>query len=173
MGPDPARGCRGATGPGRLPLGRAGREQRGFRERAGRGARRALLLGLLGEGGMNENEAQGIGPLATALAKAQSEFGAVTRSKVVTVKTKTGGSFTFSYAPLDAIIGVIREPLARNGLAFTQLLDDGYLVTMLIHESGASLSGRTALPDTPDIQAYGSAITYLPPYALQTPFCIS
>lgn len=109
-----------------------------------------------------------LGPLAVALAKAQAGFGAVTRSRTVTVKTKTGGSYTFSYAPLDAILGIVREPLAKNGLAVTQLLDHGSLVTLLLHESGSYLTARTALPDTPDIQAYGSAVTYLRRYALQS-----
>jgi hypothetical protein len=109
----------------------------------------------------------GLGPLAAALAKAQSEFGAVTRDKKVTVQLKSGGSYQFSYAPLDQILGVVRAPLAKNGLALVQLLDTDALVTMLIHDSGASLEGRTPLPSTNDIQGYGSAITYLRRYAIQ------
>ena len=112
-------------------------------------------------------EIVGIGPLAAALAKAQAAFPPVTRSKTVTVTTKTGASYKFSYAPLEAILDAVRKPLGDNGLALAQMLDDGALVTMLLHESGASIEGRIAIPGTNDVQALGSAITYLRRYAIQ------
>jgi hypothetical protein len=108
-----------------------------------------------------------LGPLAAALAKAQSEFGAVTKDKTVTVTTKSGATYSFKYAPLDQILSVVKGPLSSNGLALTQLLNSDGLVTMLIHESGASLEARTPLPSSGDVQAYGSAITYLRRYAVQ------
>lgn len=108
-----------------------------------------------------------IGPLAAALAKAQGAFPTVTRDKTVVVQKKTGGSYSFKYAPLDSILNAVRQPLAANGLVIVQLLDDGALVTSLIHESGAILSGRVDLPNTTDIQGLGSAITYLRRYAIQ------
>jgi hypothetical protein len=108
-----------------------------------------------------------LGALAAALAKAQTDFPTVTRDKTVTVQTKTGGSYSFKYAPLDSILNAVRQPLAANGLVIVQLLDDGALVTSLIHESGAILSGRIDLPGTTDIQGLGSAITYLRRYAIQ------
>lgn len=111
--------------------------------------------------------ADSLGQLAEALAKAQAEFPPVTRSKTVEVRTKTGGSYTFSYAPLDAILGAVGPALTKHGLAVTQLLDHGDLVTMLLHESGAFLDGRTPLPPMADIQSFGSAITYLRRYAIQ------
>ena len=108
-----------------------------------------------------------LGPLAVALSKAQREFGPINRSKTVTVQTKTGGSYSFSYAPLDAILGQVRKPLSDNELTLTQLLDAEGLVTLLIHSSGAYLRGITALPETTDVQAFGSAITYLRRYSIQ------
>ena len=53
-------------------------------------------------------------------------------------------------------------------MAVAQLHDDGALVTVLMHESGETIEGRTAIPDTSDIQAFGSAITYLRRYAIQS-----
>lgn len=108
-----------------------------------------------------------LGPLAAALAKAQTDFPTVKRDKKVTVQTKTGGSYSFNYAPLDSILNAVRGPLAANGLVVVQLLDDGALVTSLIHDSGAILTGRLDLPGISDIQAFGSAITYLRRYAIQ------
>jgi len=109
-----------------------------------------------------------LGPLAAALAKAQLAFPVITRDKKVTVTSKkTGTSYSFSYAPLDQILGATRGPLAENGLAIVQMLDGGALVTTLLHESGASITGRVTLPPTDDIQGMGSAITYLRRYAIQ------
>ena len=109
----------------------------------------------------------GYGALAAALAKAQAAFPAISRDREVTVQMKSGGSYTFKYAPLDTILAAVRAPLADNGLAIVQLLDEDVLVTSLLHESGAILSGRTPIPQTEGIQAYGSAITYLRRYAIQ------
>lgn len=108
-----------------------------------------------------------LGPLASALAKAQGQFATVKRDKTVTVSTKTGGSYSFSYAPLESILGAVRKPLADNGLVLVQQLNDGALDTSLIHDSGAILSGSIDIPATGDIQAFGSAITYLRRYAIQ------
>lgn len=107
------------------------------------------------------------GPLAAALAKAQAAFPPISRDKTVTVQTTKGGTYTFKYAPLDSILAAVRGPLAENGLAIVQLLDEDVLVTSLLHESGAILSGRTPIPQSEGVQAYGSAITYLRRYSIQ------
>jgi hypothetical protein len=112
-------------------------------------------------------DAPSLGLLVAALAKAQTQFTTVTRDKTVVVQTKTGATYTFKYAPLDTILAAVRGPLSKNGLVLVQTLDDGALVTSLLHESGASISGRMALPSTNDIQGLGSAITYLRRYAIQ------
>ena len=110
-----------------------------------------------------------LGPLAAALAKAQAAYPAIERTREVRVTTRTGGNYTFKYAPLDTILAAVRAPLSTNGLAITQLLDGPDLVTVLLHESGATLTARSPLPhhDGDTIQQYGSAITYLRRYALQ------
>lgn len=110
-----------------------------------------------------------LGPLAAALAKAQAEFPAITRDRTVTVTTKAGQKYTFAYAPLDVILSAVRPALSKHALAITQLLDGGELVTMLLHDSGASLSGRMTVPLGPgdSVQQLGSAITYLRRYAIQ------
>lgn len=107
------------------------------------------------------------GKLAAALAVAQREFGTVTRDKTVTVTTKTGGQYKFSYAPLESVIAATRPALSAHGLVLVQMLHDGALETTLLHESGESITGSMGLPDTQDIQALGSAVTYLRRYAMQ------
>jgi hypothetical protein len=108
-----------------------------------------------------------IGALAAALAKAQAGFTPVKRDKKVTVKKKDGGSYSFMYAPLESVLAAVTQPLADNGLVVVQVLDEGFLLTSLIHESGAMVVGRVAIPSGGDIKELGSAITYLRRYALQ------
>jgi hypothetical protein len=117
----------------------------------------------------DERHPLNVGPLAAALAKAQAAFPTIERTREVRVVTRTGGNYTFRYAPLDTILAAVRGPLSSNGLAVTQLLDGPELVTVLLHESGATLTARSLLPhnDGDTIQQLGSAITYLRRYALQ------
>jgi hypothetical protein len=106
------------------------------------------------------------GALAAALSEAQAAFPAIPRDKEVTVQTKTGGTYTFKYAPLEVILAAVRKPLTDNGLALVQTFDDGDLVTTLFHKDGGAVSGRLGLPEAGTMQALGSAITYLRRYSV-------
>jgi len=105
--------------------------------------------------------------LSTALAKAQGEFPPIPR----TAEVKTA-SYSFRYAPLDAILGAVRPVLSQNGLALVQLLDrdlDGrpMLRTELRHAEGAQIGAGFPLPKIPDTpQQLGSLLTYLRRYAI-------
>jgi hypothetical protein len=101
------------------------------------------------------------GSLAGALAKAQLAFPPIVRDKEVAVR-----SYSYKYAPLDAILAAVREPLSSNGLAIAQLLEGPDLVTLLLHESGSTLTARTPLPPWDGVQQYGSMVTYIRRYAL-------
>lgn len=116
--------------------------------------------------------------LSDALAKAQGEFAQVTRDKTVTVTMKSGGKYTFSYAPLESILHAVAPALSKHGLALTQamVVIDGkdYVETTLRHSSGQSISNRIPLfvrDDGP--QAYGSALTYARRYGVTLLLCIS
>jgi hypothetical protein len=109
--------------------------------------------------------------LAAALAAAQGAFPPILRTRTVKVQTKTGGSYTFSYAPLDTVLDAVRAALAENGLAITQLLGGDEhgptLRTLLLHESGEQLAAEVpvgASGESP--QAFGSAMTYMRRYSL-------
>jgi hypothetical protein len=110
--------------------------------------------------------------LAKALAKAQSEFPTIERSKDVVVKTKTGGSYTFAYAPLDAIAHAVAAPLRANDLTYSQLLSNiegkAALRTVLMHSSGETLEDVCPLPMNGSVSAqeFGSLVTYMRRYAL-------
>ena len=108
--------------------------------------------------------------LASALAAAQAEFPAILKTKTVRVQTKTGGSYTFDYAPLEAIIDAVRKPLSDHGLAIAQPLThlDGRpaLRTILMHESGGSIEDVTPVLVSGTMQEQGSGITYMRRYTL-------
>jgi ERF superfamily len=109
--------------------------------------------------------------LNTALASAQGEFPAIPRSRTVTVKTRTGGKYTFSYAPLDAILAACRPVLSKYGLAVSQLLEDSSrgtsIRTELRHADGAVIGSSFPLPRVPESpQELGSLLTYLRRYAI-------
>lgn len=129
-------------------------------------------------GAMAEPTPAPLDALAAALAKAQGEFGAVTRDKTVSVTMKSGGKYTFSYAPLESILHAVRPALSRYGLSLTQEIvfvgEKEYVETALRHSSGQRISNRIPLfvrDDGP--QAYGSALTYARRYGVTLLLCVS
>lgn len=105
-----------------------------------------------------------IGELAKALAAAQAELEPAKKEAV-------NPHFKSRYADLAACWDAVRAPLARHGLAVSQLPSlDGDVVrltTMLLHTSGEFIGSdaavRIARHDAPSV---GSALTYLRRYAL-------
>lgn len=107
-----------------------------------------------------------INELAAALAKAQGEMRFAAKANV-------NPHFKSKYADMASVIEAIREPLARNGLAHTQLCREGeggtvIVDTVLMHLSGQYIaSSMTMRPVKNDPQGIGSALTYARRYALQ------
>lgn len=102
--------------------------------------------------------------LAAALSKAQSVMSGAK-------KDKKNPFFKSAYADLASVFDAIREPFAENGLSVSQTMDvlecgRQVLVTLLLHESGQCIEGRMLLPDDPNPQKMGSAITYFRRYSL-------
>ena len=87
-------------------------------------------------------------------------------------KDSTNPYFKSKYASMEAIWECIREPLAKNGLAVSQLphVQDNNIVltTLLLHTSGEWLwSGLLVTPGKQnDAQSVGSALTYARRYAI-------
>lgn len=113
---------------------------------------------------MNKSEATN--EIFAALAKAQ---GLLRHA----AKDAKNPHFKSDYATLASICDAIREPLAANGLAVTQLLSDGaegdrcYVETVLCHASGQWIGERFSVPvSKSDAQGFGSAVTYVRRYAL-------
>jgi hypothetical protein len=108
------------------------------------------------------------GPLAElfkAKAKARAGFGAIQRTREVTVRTKDGRSYAFKYAPLDTVLDACLPALAAQGLDLCWLMqpaDAGgaTLTCLLTHASGAFVAMDMLLPPVGGPQERGSQITY-------------
>lgn len=82
-------------------------------------------------------------------------------------KTVKTGKYSFSYAPLDAIMDKIKPLFASNGLAVIQGVDADVLTTRLIHMSGQWVESETFLNrDHANMQGFGGEVTYKRRYAL-------
>jgi hypothetical protein len=107
-----------------------------------------------------------IDKLAPALVKAQ---GAIEGA----IKDRKNDHFKSKYADLSAVWEACKPALQANGLAVLQLpckAPPGHigLVTVVLHESGQSISETFFMPlrDASNPQAAGSALTYARRYAL-------
>jgi len=107
-----------------------------------------------------------INELVSALAQAKQEFKPITREKRVEVRTRTGGTYAFSYAPLDTVVEATSQALSKHGLAVIQLPTKDGLETILAHSSGQYISTITQIVQIEaGPQALGSAITYARRYS--------
>lgn len=104
--------------------------------------------------------------LASALLKSQREIEGVSKSS-------DNPYFKSKYADLTAVIESTIPVLNKHGIVVIQSPVpppfEGHLAitTMLLHESGESISGTAVVPLTKqDPQAYGSAMTYARRYSL-------
>jgi len=111
-----------------------------------------------------------INELAAALAKAQAAMKNAALNK-------TNPHFRSKYADLAGIRDAVIPSLTANGIAVVQTLDvlghpacDSpprlYVLTRLLHASGQWIESRCQIPDVPDMQKMGSAITYARRYSL-------
>ena len=110
--------------------------------------------------------------LSKALSAAQSEIRGAS-------KESNNPFFNSTYADLASVWEAIRQPMTKNGLAVSQLLnsdDNGqlWIDTMLLHSSGQYLRSRVkvTLGDRATPQAVGSACTYFRRYALSAIMCV-
>jgi hypothetical protein len=109
--------------------------------------------------------------LAEALAAFQAKLPAVVKSETAKVKTKDGGSYSYSYAGLGQISSIVLPLLGSVGLSFSArptLNAEGKFVLAyrLLHSSGDESAGEYPLPQSASAQEHGSAITYARRYAL-------
>lgn len=102
--------------------------------------------------------------LWTALVQFQRQVEAPNRTKTAKVQSDKG-SYSFSYAPLEEIIRVIRQPLADNKLGFRQYIvkeaEGVFLRTVLFHTSGEwTGNDYPVFAEAKRAQIFQSGITY-------------
>lgn len=111
-----------------------------------------------------ESKGQNIKNIAAALSEFQGEL-------ETAKKDSTNPFFKSNYSDLRSVWNVIREPLAKNGLAVTQIPtiqgDRMVLITRVLHVSGEVIESIYPInPVKNDPQGMGSAVTYARRYAL-------
>ncbi|CAG2132217.1 ERF family protein [Cupriavidus numazuensis] len=116
----------------------------------------------------------GMGPMYTALAKAQGAFQPIEKNRSVTIDIKDDqkrkiGSYNFRYADLQEIRAKTTPALSENGLCLFQLVTEEnnstIIRTVLGHSTGAEITAVARLyRDDRDIKKFGAAITYLRRY---------
>lgn len=109
--------------------------------------------------------------LAEALVAFQTNVPVIGKGKTAKVTTKSGPSYSYSYADLAAITPIVLPALAAVGLSFTTLPrrnDDGTfdLVGVLRHTSGETVEGVLPLFTRGSAQETGSSLTYVRRYLL-------
>jgi hypothetical protein len=111
------------------------------------------------------NQSEHINELSTALSKCQGEI-------TPAIKDSKNPFFKSSYADLNSVWSVCREPLSKHGLAVIQTMDKDesgalVLVTTLAHSSGQWIRSRSPIPLLKqDPQSMGSSLTYMRRYSL-------
>lgn len=105
--------------------------------------------------------------MAAALVKFQSTVPKIDLSTEVSIPTKSGRDIKFNYATLANIMSQIREPMKDAGLAFSQVLGDGTLSTILMcAEDGSTIVSTMPLKIEGDPKHIGQMITYFKRYSL-------
>jgi len=106
----------------------------------------------------------------TNIYKALADF----QQEVPVIHKGTKG-YGYSYSDLPTIFEVINPLLKKNGLGFTQLVNEQHIETILFHiKSGETINSKTDIPQDVTLkgqnpyQTLGSAITYIRRYALSS-----
>lgn len=105
-----------------------------------------------------------------ALAAFQSELPIITKDSMANVATKSGGSYSYSYADLAAVVALVVPALGRQGIAWVcapTLVEGRLMLVYGLHHGASSTSIEGVYPlsgGTP--QEVGSAITYARRYTL-------
>jgi hypothetical protein len=105
-----------------------------------------------------------------ALSAFQDECPEIHKSKKAKIATASGGSYEYTFAPLEEITRTIRPVLHRHGLAYSWTTEPGQngalnVVCVLRHIDGHSESARFPVPtESPSkmsaAQKNGAALTY-------------
>jgi ERF superfamily len=109
-----------------------------------------------------------------ALAAFQGACPVISKTKTITIRPQSGGSYSYKYAPLDIIVEQVRGLLQAHGLSYTikTRQDEGSLTAIceVHHEAGHTEASELTVPidraaRMNDTQKVGAARTYAMRYA--------
>jgi len=107
--------------------------------------------------------------MVEALGRFQAGCPSIHKSKTARIATKSGGSYSYSYAPLDAIARAIRPILHAHGLSYTwdSTVDNGNVscTCTLRHVEGHQIQATFTAPsetkaEMSGAQKHAAALTY-------------
>ena len=103
--------------------------------------------------------------LNAAIAKAQGEFPPIPKNQ-----TANAGTYSYDYADLASILGLVRPVLSKHGLALIQRLENPSgggpsIRTELRHADGGVIAASFPLGEWKTPQQLGSMVTYIRRYA--------
>ncbi len=106
-----------------------------------------------------------------AFVELQAELPHIDKGRQAEIPTKSGGTYSYSYADLPSIIDKVRPSLSKHGFAVAQSVDshdEGVGITTRLYHSAGHVEefGPLVLPAGDDARTAGSAITYGRRYAL-------
>lgn len=113
--------------------------------------------------------------ISKALVSAWGSIETPKHNTIVTVKTKNGGTYEFSYTDLEGIFDALKGVYKENGIAVLQtpktFVQEGNLMlaveTMLLHESGEWVKSEPlSVVASNNMQDLGGQITYMKRYSL-------
>lgn len=104
------------------------------------------------------------------MAKVRAEVPPIPRDSEATVKMKSGGSYTYSYAKLQDIVTIVNPVLDQYGLFYNWVVSaasDTISVVVVDLETGYSIESSHKLGDDPEnFQDRGKQLTYYSRYLL-------
>lgn len=112
------------------------------------------------------------GTIHIAMSNFQAEVQPIELTKEVSVTTKSGGTYKFRYAPLPKIVTTIQPLIKKYGLSYSQKIQNGEIITTIMHKSGGTIESPIPcpMPDGLSAQEVGSWVTYMRRYGLATAF---
>jgi hypothetical protein len=107
--------------------------------------------------------------LYMAFAQARASFGAIEKSRTVTIP----GKYSFDYAPMEVLLVATVKPLADNGLAVMMPFSSGdagkvQQLLILAHKDGGRLVFTFEFARVADEKGFGGQLTYMQRYAYRS-----
>lgn len=103
------------------------------------------------------------------LAKVRAAVPPIPRDSEATVKMKSGGSYSYSYAKLESIVSIVNPVLDQHGIFYNWIVSSLDTITVVVVDldTGYSIESSHKIGDDPEnFQDRGKQLTYYSRYLL-------